>query len=1093
MAKATKGDLRLSTKSLQEIWKKIPVADWYAVLQEYRPEHQWSMKGEEIYGLCIFHNDSTPSMHVSPTKGFVHCFGCSTNMRNPLRFYQSVTKLGYTGAIADLKKRFNLKAITEKYARAAQEIEDSANVKAAIMLACNDELAKIIQDPDHGIHGSPVLYDPVREFIRFRKYPTDAIHRWPVGVLPSRARLIELLSTMGKGNLVNSALNYLGTYADDRSGRSGSLVFFNYTSPDMMGRIKIRPIGGEYKTFYYVDDPHCDEVGLFGGNMFSRLSGHLDNYYLYVVEGETDALSVMAHSMSEGKDDICIVATGGSMEQDLDDIVKLGFKGICLIPDNDTAGVGWAKNIMKKKKTVKRVFAWPEHYLGIKDIDEALRAKPISEVFSLLEDDGAITSLPEWAFTKFMDEVGFLPDSEISRKAEIAATFTESLTDLSEKDLFGEKIEKECNINRSSAVIFDRENTNLEDLGGVLANRIKTALPLLGYDSSDADRRRIVLWNTKQKQTLELDTKSSGSYMRTVLEGALGGLEAFITKEIGEVPRLQYTMTTRGPAPMSTAQKITELNELVRNTAARLLGSATPLASKKRISRGVHWVEDGDTNHCLVINGNVMLKGTVGETSTIYEELDHPVVKDMYIVPAHTTWSKYITSKDSIQDGFSYDPIDLFGRLKEIFSSNWRFENHDLDTSFIAADILYTPIASVFSQMVPVDISGDPHSGKTTFMQFIAGHASHCAHLCESSLMIDDFSVAGVRQHMTGCPFRLFLDEFENTDGQGSQKHNRRAEAVTSLLGDLRSIATGISSTRGTAHGASTNFNLHFPITVAGVYTMADYRDMTRYIHLKTKKVSGHQDLLKNSVLNNYKAFDDVRRGITLCFLPRIHEVRRAYIDVRNEFANNAYGIPSSMARLLDSLLPAAAIMKLAKVDYVDFVTRYCQAQAEYLGKALGKEDYNIWTHVLGTPIPISIVGAMEQSGKLKSLESMLSDHTYRQFVNNSDIGVIFLEDKRWLVVHWPKVLHTILKQTTAYRGATDFCRLKDMADKDPRVLNGSTAESIITDLNQQKTHGTLSKRTVTILDMSKDMEMCTNTPLEEPLPEAHLLSSVDF
>lgn len=32
--------------------------------------------GSEYQGLCPFHNERTPSFHVVPAKGFVHCFGC---------------------------------------------------------------------------------------------------------------------------------------------------------------------------------------------------------------------------------------------------------------------------------------------------------------------------------------------------------------------------------------------------------------------------------------------------------------------------------------------------------------------------------------------------------------------------------------------------------------------------------------------------------------------------------------------------------------------------------------------------------------------------------------------------------------------------------------------------------------------------------------------------------------------------------------------------------------------------------------------------------------------------------------------------------
>lgn len=61
-------------------------------------------KGREFVGLCPFHDDSSPSMYVSPTKQIYKCFACGAG-GNALQFLMNYEKLSFPEAVRTLADR----------------------------------------------------------------------------------------------------------------------------------------------------------------------------------------------------------------------------------------------------------------------------------------------------------------------------------------------------------------------------------------------------------------------------------------------------------------------------------------------------------------------------------------------------------------------------------------------------------------------------------------------------------------------------------------------------------------------------------------------------------------------------------------------------------------------------------------------------------------------------------------------------------------------------------------------------------------------------------------------------------------------------
>lgn len=54
--------------------------------------------GGSMKGLCPFHDEKTPSFHVTPARGFFHCFGCGEG-GDAITFVQKINNLTFTEAI----------------------------------------------------------------------------------------------------------------------------------------------------------------------------------------------------------------------------------------------------------------------------------------------------------------------------------------------------------------------------------------------------------------------------------------------------------------------------------------------------------------------------------------------------------------------------------------------------------------------------------------------------------------------------------------------------------------------------------------------------------------------------------------------------------------------------------------------------------------------------------------------------------------------------------------------------------------------------------------------------------------------------------
>ena len=113
----------------------VDVVGSYVALQQ---------KGSNLFGLCPFHNEKTPSFSVSPSKQIYHCFGCKKG-GGVINFIMEIENLSYMDAVRFLAKRVNLEVPDDR------QDDDTARRRQRI-LALNRDAARwyydVLQSPE---------------------------------------------------------------------------------------------------------------------------------------------------------------------------------------------------------------------------------------------------------------------------------------------------------------------------------------------------------------------------------------------------------------------------------------------------------------------------------------------------------------------------------------------------------------------------------------------------------------------------------------------------------------------------------------------------------------------------------------------------------------------------------------------------------------------------------------------------------------------------------------------------------------------------------------------------------------------------------
>jgi len=300
-------------------------ADIVEVVEDYV---KLKRSGRSWKGLCPFHDEKTPSFHVTPDLGIYKCFGCGES-GDVFNFVMEMEGVGFTEALRSLADRYGVSLPEED----AQEFDEEHNLREGIYHALKYAGVFFFRNLMETKEAQKAL-----EYLQKRGYDRQIIKKYGLGYAPSGGdKLYKAALDSGlneeyllEAGLIKPSQRDEGYYDAFR----GRLMFPIFNPSGKVIAYAGRVLGNE-KTAKYINSPQTkvynkSEV-LYGIN-FAKNEIRKTNEVI-LVEGYTDVISLQQY----GVDNVA-ASSGTSLTPQQMKLLHRYGDTITMIYDSDSAG-----------------------------------------------------------------------------------------------------------------------------------------------------------------------------------------------------------------------------------------------------------------------------------------------------------------------------------------------------------------------------------------------------------------------------------------------------------------------------------------------------------------------------------------------------------------------------------------------------------------------------------------------------------------------------------------------------------------------------------------------------------------------------------
>ncbi|MEJ5054262.1 DNA primase [Sphingobacterium sp. MYb382] len=288
-------------------------------------------RGTSLIGNCPFHNEKTPSFHVSVAKGIYKCFGCGVG-GDSLKFVMELEKYSYPEAI-----RF----LADKYSIPIEEIE-----RSPAQLAAQDKRESLyVLSTWAGKYFKEQLWQTEigqsigLSYFKERGYREDIIKKFDLGYSPDQ--WTALSDAAVAAGFHKDYLKEIGLSIERDDGSlydrfRGRVLFPIHNLTGRIIGFGGRTLKTEKSVPKYVNSPESDIYHksdvLYGLNFAKKTMMDKDSCYL--VEGYADVIS-----MHQAGVENVVSSSGTSLTTGQIRLISRFTKNVVILYDGDAAGI----------------------------------------------------------------------------------------------------------------------------------------------------------------------------------------------------------------------------------------------------------------------------------------------------------------------------------------------------------------------------------------------------------------------------------------------------------------------------------------------------------------------------------------------------------------------------------------------------------------------------------------------------------------------------------------------------------------------------------------------------------------------------------